>query len=228
MDHRVPAREQRDEAHMLAVGPAKPRGDHYRLGRARGSRNATCGPWSLPMAKRSSLPSRSQTYASPSPCARRPSHERTSSGSGPYERTSASRTVISWPSPSVMSAPSGVSRTRRSSCLRKPRISYAVFCLKKKNGTLGPWREWCRMCHHTILAARQAGGTVVFQTADESILSTATKYRAAIEDGLANYPMAFLETSHDQVDMHESYLLTDPVPVQDRIAEVVDNRITST
>jgi hypothetical protein len=100
--------------------------------------------------------------------------------------------------------------------------------LVRSDGTLGPWREWCPMCHQTILAAIQGGGTVGFQTADDSILGTAAKYRAAVEDGLASYPMAFLEEGHDQVDDHESYLLTDPVSVQDRIAEVVDNRITST
>jgi hypothetical protein len=100
--------------------------------------------------------------------------------------------------------------------------------LVRSDGTLGPWREWCPVCHQTILAAIQGGGTVGFQTAVDSILGTAAKYRAAVEDGLASYPMAFLEEGHDQVDDHESYLLTDPVSVQDRIAEVVDNRITST
>jgi len=100
--------------------------------------------------------------------------------------------------------------------------------LVRPDGTLGPWREWCPVCHQTILAAIQAGGTVGFQTADDAILGTAAKYRAAVEDGLASYPIAFLETSHDQVDVYEGYLLTDPEPVQDRIADVVDNRITST
>lgn len=100
--------------------------------------------------------------------------------------------------------------------------------LVRSDGTLGPWREWCPVCHQTILAAIQAGGIVGFQTADDSILGTTAKYRAAVEDGLASYPMAFLETSHDQVDVHEGYLLEDPVPVQDRLAEVVDNRITWT
>ena len=100
--------------------------------------------------------------------------------------------------------------------------------LVRSDGTLGPWREWCPVCHQTILAAIQAGGTVGFQTADDSILSTATKYRTAIDDALRSYPMAFLETGHEQVDVHEAYLLTDPVSVQDRIAEVADDRITST
>jgi hypothetical protein len=100
--------------------------------------------------------------------------------------------------------------------------------LVRSDGTLGPWREWCPVCHQTMLAAIQVGGTVGFQTADDSILGTVTKYRTAIDDALGSYPIAFLETGHDQVDVHEGYLLKDPVPVQDRIAQVVDNRITST
>jgi len=96
------------------------------------------------------------------------------------------------------------------------------------DGTLGPWREWCSVCHQTLLTAIRAGGAVGLQTADDAILSTSAKFHAAVEDALASYPIAFLETSHDQVDVHASYLLTDSNPVQQRIADVVDNRITST
>ncbi len=54
-----------------------------KAGRARPRQpmSVTCGPPSI--GKRASVPSRSRIHACPVPCARRPSHDRTPSGSGP-------------------------------------------------------------------------------------------------------------------------------------------------
>ena len=100
--------------------------------------------------------------------------------------------------------------------------------LVRADSTLGPWREFCPACHQTLLTAIEAGGTVGLHTADDSILSTATKFRTAVDDALTTYPLAFLEVSHELVDVHDSYLVGDPPSVQDRIAQVADDRITST
>lgn len=98
----------------------------------------------------------------------------------------------------------------------------------RADGTLGPWQEFCPACHQTLLTAIQAGGTVGLHTADGSILSTATKFRTAVDDALATYPIAFLEVSHELVDDHETYLVGDPPSVQDRIAQIAGDRITTT
>jgi hypothetical protein len=98
----------------------------------------------------------------------------------------------------------------------------------RANGTLGPWQEFCPACHQTLLNAIQAGGTIGLHTADGAILSTTAKFRTAIDDALATYPLAFLEVNHELVDDHEAYLLSDPPSVQDRIAQVAGDRITTT
>ena len=95
-------------------------------------------------------------------------------------------------------------------------------------GTLGPWSDFCPACHQVILQAIQAGGTIGFQTAAGAILDTAAKYRSAVDGALSTYPLAFLETGPESVDRYEAYLLTDADAVQDRIADVVGDRLTST
>jgi hypothetical protein len=100
--------------------------------------------------------------------------------------------------------------------------------LVRGDGSYGRWREWCPACHEAIMTAIQAGGTVGFLTAGGSILQPSAKYRAAVEDALASYPIAFLETAPDHVDDQAGYLLGDSNSVQDRIALQVDDRITST
>jgi hypothetical protein len=98
----------------------------------------------------------------------------------------------------------------------------------RADGSLGPWREWCPACHDVMVAAIAGGGTIGFQTAGIAKLDTTAKYHAAVEDGLATYPLRFLETQPDAVDAHEPYLLTDPGAVQDRVAALAHHRATTT
>ena len=94
------------------------------------------------------------------------------------------------------------------------------------DGSFGPWAEWCPVCDGVIRRAIERGGVIGFQPA--ATIDTSAKFHAAIDDALATYPMAYLETGPEQIDRYEGYLLTDPASVQDRLADVVDNRITST
>jgi hypothetical protein len=93
-------------------------------------------------------------------------------------------------------------------------------------GTFAPWRDWCPACHQTMLAAIAAGGTIGFQTSGK--ITSWDEYHAAVEDGLATYPIAFLETHPDRLDAYESYLLTGSSPVQDRLAVSAHRRATTT
>jgi hypothetical protein len=93
-------------------------------------------------------------------------------------------------------------------------------------GGFGPWRDACPQCHATILAALAAGGSVGFQTAAR--IDAWGEYHAAVEDGLATYPMAFLETNPDRLDEYAGYLLTDAPAVQDRLTDVAHRRATTT
>jgi hypothetical protein len=94
------------------------------------------------------------------------------------------------------------------------------------DGTFGPWREWCSACHIVIEAAIAAGGAVGLHTA--ATLDTWPSYQAAVEDGLATYPAAFLETQPDLIDQFASYLLTDTPSVQDRLTDLPAMRATRT
>jgi Bacterial Ig domain/Bacterial Ig-like domain (group 3)/Beta-galactosidase len=94
------------------------------------------------------------------------------------------------------------------------------------DGTFGPWREWCPACHNVIEAAIAAGGAVGLHTA--ATADTWPRYQAAVEDGLATYPAAFLETQPDLIDRFVSYLLTDTPSVQDRLTDLPTMRATTT
>jgi hypothetical protein len=90
--------------------------------------------------------------------------------------------------------------------------------LVRADGSLGPWRSWCRGCHRVISAAIANGGRVGFQAAAAAVNDTLERFRITVEDALTTYGMRFLETGSRRMDRYESYLLTGSDPLQDRIA----------
>ena len=92
--------------------------------------------------------------------------------------------------------------------------------LSSGNQITGVWKDWCPACHDVIMAALGAGGTVGFQVAGTDRMDTGAEFHAAVDDALARYTPRFIEGSAAAIDREAAYLLTDPDPVQDRLAAI--------
>jgi hypothetical protein len=123
-------------------------------------------------------------------------------------------------------------RLARTEVSRYPDRLWSMYTNLQPNihadGSFGPYREWCPICHQVMMAVTAAHGLLGFQTASIRIVDTDAKFRAAVEDGLSTYGMRFLETQPANIPAEYGYLLTDPGNVQGRIRAVDHARPTTT
>ncbi len=88
------------------------------------------------------------------------------------------------------------------------------------DGTLGPYSAWSTHAHQAIRNAIDAGGRIGFQTAGPTIINSAAKMQAAIDEGIDTYGARFLEVAPEMVDRYGGMLLTDPDNAQARMEAI--------